>query len=244
MRLGFCLALCAATMFGYESVAKYEVKYSWFDMGDATASLKIDGDRYETEVSAKSKGLAATFSGNRKETYKSSGAIIDGVFVPEKYEHWYSSGDNTSYTSVFFDHNNSQAMQMKEKCEEKKCKYESSMLTGEKYAQNDMLSLYHNVTRNFANSGMKSIEAAAIGSKKRARVEIAEDKHLKTAKSIFKNSDGTYLVVFLNQEIFSSKDGALYINLGEDAIVEKAVLLDTILFGDVIGELKEKRIVP
>jgi hypothetical protein len=244
MRLILSLALCAAAAFGYESVAKYEVSYSWFTMGEASASLKIDGDRYETEVSAKSKGMAATFSGNRKETFKSSGAIVEGVFVPERYEHWYSSGEKTSYTGVFFDHNNSQAVQTKEKCEEKKCKYESAMLTDEKYAQNDMLSLYHNVTRDFALSGVKSLEAAAIGSKKRARVEIAEGKHLKTARSIFKNQEGTYLVVFLNQEIFSSKDGALYINLDDDAIVKKAVLLDTILFGDVVGELIEKTIVP
>jgi hypothetical protein len=213
-------------------------------MGESVASLKIDGDHYETEVNAKATGMAATFSGHRKERFKSSGAIVEGVFVPEKYEHWYSSGEKTTYTGVFFDHNNSQAMQTKEKCEDKKCKYESTMLSGEKYAPNDMLSLYHNVTRDFTSSGVKLLEAAAIGSKKSARVEIAEGKHLKTAQSIFKKQEGTYLVVFLNQEIFSSKEGALYINLGDDAIVKKAVLLDTVLFGDVIGELKEKTIVP
>ncbi|MDR1452019.1 MAG: DUF3108 domain-containing protein [Helicobacteraceae bacterium] len=244
MRLIFALSLCAAAAFGFESVAEYEVSYSWFTMGKAVASLKIDGDRYETEVNAKTTGMAATFSGNRKETFKSSGAIADDVFVPERYEHWYSSGDKTGYTGAFFDHENSQAIQTKERCVEKKCKYESTMLADEQYAQNDMLSLFHNVTRGFVNSGEKSLEAGAIGSKKRARIEIAEDKHLKTAKSLFNNQDGTYLVVFLNQEIFSSKDGALYINIDDDGVVTKAVLLDTLLFGDVIGELSKKTIVP
>ncbi|MDR2034907.1 MAG: DUF3108 domain-containing protein [Helicobacteraceae bacterium] len=244
MRLILALCCCASAAWCYESFAKYEVSYSWFTMGESRATLKIDGDRYETHVSAKAKGMAAVFSGDREESFSSFGAVIDGKFVPEKYEHRYASGKKTAYTGVFFDHNNSQATQIKEKCEEKQCKHESTMLTGEKYAPDDILSLYHNVTRDFVASGAKSLEAKTIGSKKSARVEIAEGKHLKTAKSLLGKDSENYLVVFLNQEIFSSSDGALYIKLDKDAIVTKAVLLDTLLFGDVIGELKEKKITP
>ncbi|GHS88568.1 hypothetical protein FACS189487_07110 [Campylobacterota bacterium] len=237
-------AACAVCAFGFESVAKYKVSYSWFELGTAAAKLSIEGDRYVTEVSAKTKGMAATFTGNRAEVFRSEGAIANGVLVPEKYEWRLTSTKKTAYIGAFFDHNNSQVLRMSEKCDSSnKCEYESKILTGDEYAENDILSIYHNVTKNFLASGEKSIEVKAVGSRKKARVEIAEGKKLKEAQSIL-GKNGRFLLVFLNQDIFSSSDGALYVNLDDDAIVKKAVLADTILFGDVVGELTEKKITP
>lgn len=243
MRIWLFLAMVIAA-FGYESEAKYEVSYGFFTLGEAVAHLEMNATDYTTAVSAKATGMAAVLSKHRAETYSSVGNIVDGRFVPQQMEVRSSWGEQTRYMGVFFDHENMQATQIKERCNEGKCSHESELLKDEKYADQDILTLYHNVTRTFLASGEKSLEISAIGSKKPVKIELPEGKRLKTAKSLFKNDGGDYLVVLLNQEIFTSKVGELYVNLDSDQIVTNAALKDTLLFGDVIGKLKEKKITP
>ncbi|MDR0407804.1 MAG: hypothetical protein LBH45_02630, partial [Campylobacteraceae bacterium] len=83
--------------------------------------------------------------------------------------------------------------------------------------------------------------ASAVGSKQQVRVIVPEGKQLKTAKKAFDNAEGLYLLVILNQDIFSSNKGELYINLDDDMTVLKAVLKNTTLFGDVWGKMVEKK---
>ena len=55
-------------------------------------------------------------------------------------------------------------------------------------------------------------------------------------------ANGHILVVIINQKIFSSKRGELYINLDDDGICTSAVLKDVIFFGDIRGKLVEKKV--
>ncbi|MDR2905536.1 MAG: hypothetical protein LBU73_06255 [Helicobacteraceae bacterium] len=237
----------AAGAQAFESYAKYNVKYSWFELGDAIAKLSIDGDRYVTEVSAKSKKMAATFSGNRQETYRSEGRVIkengQNVLLPEKLEWRMKSTNKSRYIIWIFDHENEIATMVKEECDsKKKCNHETTMLEGEKYSRNDILTIYHNITNNFMKSPEKNIEVNVVGSRKRARVEKPEGKLLKAAQENLGLTSGNILVVHLNQELFSSADGALFVLLDDDNIVKKAVIVDTVLFGDVVGDLVEKKV--
>ncbi|MDR1461171.1 MAG: DUF3108 domain-containing protein [Campylobacteraceae bacterium] len=231
-------ALCALP---FESFAKYEVKYGVFNLGEATASLKIDENgSYETQIKAKATGFAATLSGKRVETYKSVGKVIEGKFVPDSLEKIRSSNKKTRHTTYLFDHEQKQAAMFEEKCDSKGCSHSSEILP--EYVQEDILTLYHNAALIFGKDGAKELNASAIGSRQQVHVIVPEGKQLKNAKKAFKSAEGLYLLVILNQDIFSSDKGELYINLDSDMTVSKAVLKNTTLFGDIWGTMVEKKI--
>jgi hypothetical protein len=94
----------------------------------------------------------------------------------------------------------------------------------------------------FNKNGVQELNASAIGSKKPVMILLPQNERLKIAKKTFDNKEGTYLVVILNQEIFTSDEGELYINVDSDNTASKAVLKKTIMFGDVWGEQTEKKI--
>ncbi|MDR1285474.1 MAG: DUF3108 domain-containing protein [Campylobacteraceae bacterium] len=237
------IMLFASALFAlpFESFAKYEVKYGVFNLGEATTFLRVhENGSYETEIKAKAMGFAATLSGKRVETYKSVGKLVDGKFVPDTLEKVRSSNKKTRHVTYLFDHNQQQAAVFEEKCDSKGCSYASEILP--EYAQDDILTLYHNAALMFGKEGVKELNASAVGSKQPVHVTIPEGKQLKTAKKAFSDTEGLYLLVILNQDIFSSDKGELYINLDSDMTVSKAVLKKTTLFGDIWGKIIEKRI--
>ncbi|MDR1555401.1 MAG: DUF3108 domain-containing protein [Campylobacteraceae bacterium] len=244
LRLAAAIMILSVSMlcaFPFESFAKYRVKYGVINLGEATASLKIDKNgSYETEVKARAIGLAATLSGKRIETYKSTGKVVNGKLVPDILEKTRSSNKKTKQVIYTFDHEQQQVAVFEERCDKKGCSNSSEILP--EYAQNDILTLYHNVALMFSKSGAKELNASAVASKQPVHVIIPEGKQLKTAKKAFKDAEGLYLLVILNQDIFSSDKGELYINLDDDMIVSKAVLKNTTLFGDIWGNIIEKRV--
>ena len=236
--------LCATFLWAeaLESTARYKVGYGFFTLGEATAVLKIDGEgRYETRVSAKATGLAATLSGNQREFYVSKGRVIDGRLQPDFYEKRMERSNRVRTKRYRFNHDAQTVLETKISCKKDKCSQSEKKLTGEKYAPDDILTLYHNVTHHFIQSGESARAASAIGSSKAVEVLLPTGDRLKTAQKTFKEQPGTYLVVILNQEIFTSDQGELYMNVGADRVTSKAVLKKTLLFGDVWGELIEKK---
>jgi hypothetical protein len=224
-----------------ESFAKYRVKYGVFNLGEATASLKIDEDGfYEAEVKAKATGFSATLSGKRVETYKSMGRLVDGKLIPDSLEKVRSSNKKTKHTNYVFDHEQKQIAVFEERCDNKVCSHSSEILP--EYTENDILTLYHNVVFMFSKEGVKELNSSAVGSKQSVHVIVPEGKQLKTAKKAFDDAEGLYLLVILNQDIFGSDKGELYINLDDDMTVSRAVLKNTMLFGDIWGNIIEKKV--
>jgi hypothetical protein len=227
----------------FESFVKYKVGYGIFTVGEASASLVInDNGSYKTEVSAKAKGLASTLSRSRTEKYRSEGIVIDNMLIPYYFEKQSSYGSKKRHIEYFWDHENKNIVMESENCKDGDCKYSSEVLSGDKYAKDDILTLYHNIMLDFNKTGAKEMNASAIGSKKPVVIMLPEGDWLKTAKKTFDDKEGTYLVVILNQEIFTSDKGELYVNVDGDNTASKAVLKKTMLFGDVWGEQMEKRI--
>ncbi|MDR2341446.1 MAG: DUF3108 domain-containing protein [Campylobacteraceae bacterium] len=225
----------------FESFAKYRVKYGFINLGEAAASLKIyENGSYETKIEAKATGFAATLSGKRVETYKSIGKVSDGILIPDSLEKIRSSNKKSKRVTYIFDHKEKQIAYFEEKCDKNDCFYSSEMLP--KYVENDILTLYHNVAFMFAKDDAKELNASAVGSRELVSVIMPEGKQLKTAEKLFDGAKGLYLLIVLNQNIFSSDKGELYINLDNDMTVSKAVLKDTLLFGDIWGQIVEKRV--
>ncbi|MDR2081536.1 MAG: DUF3108 domain-containing protein, partial [Campylobacteraceae bacterium] len=227
----------------FESFVKYKVGYGVFTLGEAEAYLKIyDNGSYKTEISAKAKGLASALSRSRIEKYISEGIVENNTLIAHHFEKESSYGGKKRRIEYLWDHENMQILMEREECKDKECKYSSEILSGDKYTENDILTLYHNIMFDLNKTGAKEINASAIGSKKPVVIMLPEGKRLKTAKKTFDGKEGTYLVVILNQEIFTSDKGELYVNVDSDNTASKAVLKKTMLFGDVWGEQIEKRI--
>ncbi|MDR0761585.1 MAG: DUF3108 domain-containing protein [Campylobacteraceae bacterium] len=227
----------------FESFVKYKVGYGVFTLGEASAYLKIsDNGSYKTEISARAKGLAAVFSRERTEKYMSEGRVFEGRLVPYHFEKQTSYGSKKRHIEFFWNYENKQIVMEKENCKGGNCEYSSEILPDDKYAEDDILTLYHNIMFDFNKTGAKEINASAIGSKKPVIIMLPEGERLKTAKKTFGDKEGIYIVAILNQEIFTSDKGELYVNVDSDNTASKAVLKKTMLFGDVWGEQIEKKI--
>ncbi|MDR2099561.1 MAG: DUF3108 domain-containing protein, partial [Campylobacteraceae bacterium] len=238
-KLFLLLIFSAVSLFAqeFDSFVKYKVGYGIFTLGEAEAYLKIyDNGTYKTEISAKAKGLASTLSRNRVEKYISEGVVAENILIPHHFEKHSSYGSKKRHIEYFWDNETSQILMESEVCKDNECKYSSEILSGEKYAKDDILTLYHNIMFDFDKTDAKEINASAIGSKKPVVIMQPEGKRLKTAKNAFDNKEGTYLVVILNQEIFTSDEGELYVNVYGDNTASMAVLKKTMLYGYVWGE--------
>jgi hypothetical protein len=225
---------------GFESHAYYKVGYGFFTLGEAHALLKVTpGGRYETVVNVQTTGLAKVLSGNRRERYESHGRVVDGLLVPDRYQSTVRYRDRKRLKAYTFDHNKEEVYERQERCKDGRCKESRALF--EIYAPDDLLTLYHNVGARFDNQAATRLALPAIGADEPVVIERPEGKQLKEAKETFERP-GLYLVVTINQKIFTSDKGELFLNIDADRVATRAALKRTLLFGDVWGELEHKEI--
>lgn len=239
----FFYVIFAGASGAFESYAVYKTGYGIFTLGEAKASLIVEKDRYRSSVEAVATGVAALLTNGRKEIYLSEGRVVDGRLVPDLFTTKFITKNRKKIKEHYINHSDGLVSQRIEDCKGGECSLEFELLDPKRYAKDDILTLYHNAQLDLVISNGADLLKSAIGSKRPVEIAIAKDSRLKTAKKLFGDSDGEFLVVTLNQEIFSSKKGELYIDMGKDRITKKAVLRKTMLFGDVWGELMSKRIV-
>ncbi len=206
----------------------YSISYGVLgELGIATASVTIDNsNKYTIKMEAKTTGLAKFLSQNKQETYLSRGTIIDNKFVPDFYSKQVTNNVKHRLKEYQFDHQNKKIIESKitktlDKTTKKWAEDRSSEPL-EYYASNDILSLFFNLKEIVKNLS-SDIEHTfyAVGANKddgKVNVEILAKNDLK---------------VFINQKIFSSPRGELYITLDKDGLCDKATLKDVLLFGDV-----------
>ena len=228
-----------------ESVSvKYAVKFGVFgEIGVADATLIKDKAKktYEITLDAKTTGLTNFISGNRREYFHSKGKIVAGMLVPDIYTHEVNRNKNgkerIDRKTFTFDHANS-AVNLKR---EKGYKGEKLEITADEnlgyYAANDLLSLFFNFSK-LQHSSNKFYTTAVGAKNENGRIDIVipQDKQ----KTAVQNELGTEFdpyIVFINQKIFSSSKGELYLSLDENGYANKAILKDVLLFGDIKAEL-------
>jgi hypothetical protein len=239
--------LCAQTI-----QAKYKVTFGIFgEIGIAEAALQLYEDKtYEIHMHVYTTGFASFVSGNRREWFSSNGKIEEGFLVPDEYKKIVKrdtySGDmeknelitKTDIRTYTFSHVNKKIVYTKEKIEANESSKSEEEL--EYYAKNDLLSLFFNFKNFLPSLHVKEhISLVAVGANKTdGRIDIypLEDKKLQAELSWH---DGKYLKVVINEKIFASEKGELFINLNEQGIAQSAVLKDVIFFGDIRGEMIE-----
>ena len=206
----------------------YSISYGVLgELGIATASVTIDSsNKYTIKMEAKTTGVAKFLSQNKQEIYISRGVVIDNKFVPDFYSKLVTNNVKHRLKEYTFNHKNKKIIESRstKKLDKttKTWEEDTSNEPLEYYAPNDILSLFFNLKEIVKNlpSGIEHT-FYAVGANKddgKVNVEVLEKNDLK---------------VFINQKIFSSPRGELYITLDKDGLCDKATLKDLLLFGDV-----------
>ncbi len=227
--------------FDFKSIdAFYKVEYGIFGtVGDAKASVEIIDGTYKIKMTARATGFAKILSSGRSEVCESTGSIKNGKFFPSLFIKKKSSGSKTEIKRYFFDHDNKKITVIKTKERDGIQKESRKVLNY--YTDNDILTLFFNIKSIFgADFAIEEPTVLyAIGAnKKDGHLNLLEPKGKKLRKiKELLGEDDNILVAIINQEIFSSEKGELFLNLNDQGICTKALLKDVVLFGDIRGEL-------
>ncbi|HOI83113.1 MAG TPA: DUF3108 domain-containing protein, partial [Campylobacterales bacterium] len=101
MRVFVLAVFLALSLFGFTKVADYDVEYGWFkELGEAKASLVVNGQNYHIRIEGKTKGIAKFLSRGREEVYESYGAVTPQGYLPTKFvqfKRWSDKAERTTY---------------------------------------------------------------------------------------------------------------------------------------------------
>lgn len=212
--------------------ATYEVSYGIFKrLGSATARFETKEDQtYSIKIEARTEGLAKILTNNRIETYESYGSIVNGYLVPQKYIKIRQTDSKKKIKIYTFDHTNK--IVWRESIDSD----EWDKVKNDFYAPEDILSLFFNVKKHIQNQENRPFYVVGANKKDgRIDVDFPKNDALDQMKKKLDIQNGSFLKVILNDRIFSSANGELLINLGNDGLCDKAILEDVLFFGDVIG---------
>jgi hypothetical protein len=258
MKYLWMILLCLNFAFAKDITATYDVSFGIFGkIGTATTSLHTEDGRYSIKIHAKSTGFASFVSGGREEFYESAGVIQGVRLIPDHYskivKNRVNIGDpfnnNTKIAmkiyTLLFSFNHDEKRVMIKKIRENGMQKSESEEKAEFYTDNDILSLFFNFKHLFPDLNItKHIILHAIGANKDdGKIDILPLDKKEFQGLVSGDINHLYLMkVILDDKIFASKQGELYIALDSDGICEKAVLKDVVFFGDIRGELIEKSI--
>ena len=239
-KLMFLLILFSGILFAESMHATYKIEYGIFGkMGVSDAYLTKKEGKYKIKMVAKATGLAKVLSGGRVEVYGSSGRVVDGKLLPDTFTKDIRRSNKRRIKVYTFDHVSKKVVFHEENYRDGKLKDEKNE-TLPYYVDNDILSLYFNI-RNFIGGCEEPFakDLIAVGAEKktgRVRVEtVTGNEREKLKKSL--GDEPCYLKVTIFQKLFGSKGGELYLSLNKDFIVQRALLKDVIMFGDIRGKL-------
>ena len=229
----------------YSMSAEYDVSYGVLgNVGIANASYSIEKSTYKILIKAKATGLAKLVSRGRVETYESIGIVKDGVLVPQIFLVKKKRGSKVDTKRYMFDYKKHQITLLESKKREDSSNEKQQILPF--FTHNDILSLFFNL-KNIIGEKLitkEEIELIAVGaSKKDGKLNLhsLKDKEYKMVSKLLGREEHIISLV-LNQKIFSSQKGEMFLNLNDDGICTSAVLKDVIMFGDIKGVIKKLKV--
>ncbi len=255
-RLCMLLTLLLLPLSGKSISAGYDVTFSVFGkIGDAILSFDYEEGRYAIYINGGLTGSAASIGQNRREIHESFGTIENGVLLPELYKITRSSTYFFNESFFAFDHENNtierHRIRTKVTSESHFDLQKMSIITDERnvttyssnpvayYAKNDILSLFFNVRTLLKDipPGKEKLIHAVGGSNKKGEIVVtnpAGEKRRELA-SLMPGHENRLITVVIDQDIFKSDRGELYISLDSDTLAKEAMLKDVLLFGDIHG---------
>ena len=229
----------------YSLDAKYDISYGFFgNIGVAKAYYNLDKGTYKIKIKAHATGLVKVLTKRRVESYESTGIVKNGILIPQVYVSKLIRDGKTDIKRYLFDYEKEQVTLIRTKVTDKdKTAYKKVLPF---FANNDILTLFFNLKHILGDDYKIDEELLlhAVGaSNKDGKVNlksIAGKERKKISKLLNKN--GHLLSVTLNQKIFASPKGEMFLNLNDDGICTKAILKDVIMFGDIRGELNNMKV--
>jgi hypothetical protein len=241
------LLLFFSTLFAsdYSMDAEYDIYYGFFgSVGVATASLSVENGTYKIKIMARATGLAKVLSRNRVETFESTGVVKDGILIPQIFLSRKKREGKIDIKHYLFDHVNKEVNLLSTRIRNKE-KIDSKKVMPF-FAQNDILTLFFNLKhilgKNFETKHERKL--IAIGaSDKNGKIDVRTilNKEYQEISKLIKGSDHI-LAVVLNQRIFASHKGEMFLNINDDGICTSALLKDVIMFGDIRGKIKNLKV--
>jgi len=219
--------------------ATYKVSYGVFgQLGISKAHLETHKDTYTIEVSAKTSGIVKKLSRNRQERYISKGHIVNGLLVSDTLHIVRSYGRKYSEKTYIIDHKHKKVIKISIAKNKGKI-YKNKTQELNFYSQDDLLTLYFNLSARMDPSKAGMYELTAVGAEKqdgKVKIVIPDKGRRGQYQKILGNGDFWYLTAIIYQKIFESNKGELMIAIGKDGIAQKAVLKDLIFYGDLVAE--------
>ena len=237
------IVLCITALQAKTLKANYSVTYGIVGkIGEAKAQLEKSKEGYTIDIGMAATGLAATLSGNRKERHRSVGHIENGLLVSDRYEVIRRYRNTRVVKTYTVDHRRKRVLKSYKKYRKGKLVTEERKVL-DFYSKNDLLTLYFNLERVLPQKHKPgTYHFTAVGAEKqKGRVTVILPTKTEEKEYISKLGTGAewYATAIIHQKIFTSKEGHLQLAVGKDGIVNKALLEDLILFGDITATRTE-----
>ncbi len=215
----------------------YKVEFGIMgEIGVAHAKLIRDKKNYEIDIQLKSTGIAKVLSGDRQEEHISKGHIENGVMVSDLYQIIKTHGSKSSNRVYTIDHKNKKVVRSDKKWKNGKIYKERTKIM-KTYSKDDLLTLYFNLDSYIKDKNIsKDYRFNAVGAEIQdgyVDIHIPKKSEMSEYKELLGDSGAWYARAIVNQKIFSSDKGELFLSIGKDGITKKAVLKDLIFFGDI-----------
>jgi hypothetical protein len=216
---------------------KYKVEFGIFgEIGVAKAKLTRDDNSYVIDIHLSAIGIAKTLSRGQKERHISKGHIENGVMVSDLYQIMKHYGSKTTDIVYTIDHKKKEVVKRTQKWKGKE-KYKDKIKVMDKYAKDDLLTLYFNLSSYIKDrTTSKDYRFEAVGAEKQdgfVDIHIPTSDELPEFEEMLGKNADWYARAIIHQKIFSSDRGELLLSIGKDGVTQKAVLKDLIFFGDI-----------
>jgi len=235
----FLLLFISSFAEGKTIEADYSVEFGFMgQVGKVHAVLNSDEKHYRIDANVSALGIAKAVTSNLKERHISKGDVVNGKLVTHMYQMIKSYGEYTSTTIYRVDHKKKRVTR-----QYKKWKYDK-LVTDRKakldyYGKDDMMTLFLNLHKHINDKqNPKKFRFIAVGAdRKNGRVDVSipSQNSLKKIKDLVgEGKTGEWFTtVIMHRKLYQSKKGELDVRIGQEGLVEKAVLKDLIFFGDV-----------
>ena len=235
----FLFILFSSSLNAKHIEADYSVEFGMFgQVGKVHATLTSDHKYYMLDANVAAVGIARTVTDDLKERHISKGHISKGLLVTDMYQMIKSFGHYTSTTIYRVNHKKKKVTRQYKKWKyDKQIRNETDTL--DYYGKDDMMTLFLNLPKHINEKyTAKKYRFKAIGAdRKNGRVDVSVPSQtaLKQIKKFVGEGEkgDWHSTVVMHRKLYHSKQGELDVRIGQEGLVEKAVLKDLIFFGDV-----------
>jgi hypothetical protein len=220
----------------------YDLGFLWLDKV-AVANFKLQKSLkpglYIASLNAKMVGIAASLTNNRRQQYVSMMRLMpDGSFRSVRHTSQIEKGGTIRAKVYLFDYEKQevayQYFKNNKLITEKSLKIESDEFPS------DILTTYFNLVAG-AFGPMEvgaRYEVPAFSKKGIGNITIDFLPSDKRPKKKFFNEDLLICRVLVDQEVFDTKDGVIYIGYNENRLPARGIVADILGIGDVRGVMK------